>query len=331
MSFERKQLSQQNIVFYYSITEQLQEKGYVEANHLLVGQDIDQICNAYLQGVPGISHTKTADMNDSNANVRTFLDTLKQCPSGISLIPASTGRHYVLIVVDDKESEATITCWDPLPQSDSNEIKDSRLKILRDAAKEVYPSKKVTVNYEYGNEQNDSFTCGYRIVRKAFELAGIDNELTRCKPDNANAICNSFIKLLAKKDPVLKDHELGVIEDSSSSLVFSKTFEQTNQDTSNSVDFQNVVGRKQQIADDEKLATALQEIYCNNPEIASDEAFRRAKANAIKLTPQEVFQKQAEIRKKLATWQSTFFEHKKLPASCGQEALIEETPVKLIK
>jgi hypothetical protein len=323
MSFEYEQPSQQNIVFYSSITEQLQEKGYVEANHLLVGQDIDQICNAYLQGVPGISHTKTADMNDSNANVRTFLDTLKQCPSGISLIPASTGGHYVLIVVDNKESETTIKCWDPLHQPDSNEIKESRLKILRDATKEVFPSKKVIVNYEYGNEQNDIFTCGYRVVRKAFELAGIDNELTRCKRDNANAICNSFIKLLAKKDPVLKDHELVVVEDSSSSLVFSKTFEQTNRDTSSSVDFQNVVGRKQQIADDEKLATALQEIYCNNPEIASDEAFQQAKAKAIKLTPEDVLRKQAEIRKKLTSWQNTFFEHKKLPASCGQEAIVK--------
>jgi hypothetical protein len=279
-----------------TILSQLENRGFVEPNYQLSCDDINTMLKFNPLEDENIEYrTPISLTDDDGAALREYLeynDFDKKL-----LIPVNIHNHWVLLIreVNDND-QLIITCWNP---SVTSILMKKKINNILDKLQFTGEIKGSKVNYIDAKEQTDGFTCGYRVVRKAFEEADIVNSLTRVEPTEPNKMCHTFAKMMFDPNTgYLSKDELCITEGNSPVIYLKSKEEEAKKVDSNR---QNKV--KTQTESDERLAFVLQHIYDTIPDIKDADALKLAerKSNTLKKADFD------QIKNEVGTFKQRFF------------------------
>lgn len=285
------------------VIRQLAEKGYVAPKHILTHVDIQQALGQYLDSKLFV------DPISINDNLEVLKVNLRLNNSPVLYIPANLNHnHWIWLKLerDEQNNRTHFTCWDPVKGTET-QIHSSLSGLLNNvtlAVTQIYGDQ-IDIKYEFGNEQKDGFTCGYRVIQKILKDKGINNAFTQVPVDDPNKLYVEFIKMLASGDNNLKNviDDLTVITEDNTVTVYRGDV-----GFAQHAEVKNIIKNRRSFQEqaDKFLAIVLQDVYFSNADITSDDAMNKAMESMNKLKMSDIQQKEKELIQQLEKKEKEF-------------------------
>lgn len=287
-----------------SILEQLHEKGFVDPRYWLTDRDMSQALSFFLSD----------NMYTTPISLDNSIDELKSCLTDNQTfplyIPVNMNRnHWILFKLDtdQRDGHPKLLCWDPVEGNETrlhSDLADLMHKMTL-AVTEIYGDH-IDIKYEFGNEQKDGITCGYRVIQKVMkDRPDVDHPFKHIPADNPDRMYVEFIKFMAQHDAQLQnvsDSLVVVVEDNISTVY------RNDGEFSDHAEVQDKIDSKRatQERTDKLLAIVLQDIYLRDPDIETQSAMDLAQEKIRTTKVSDIEKREKEIAVELLQKQDQY-------------------------